>query len=103
MAKPKKPEGEDRRPEIPPQPVPYALDAGKPTPDRNDEERDPTLYNRLFNTPDGQKVLDDLAARFYYVKTYVPGGPEAQRETDARGARRDVLHYIIRRANMAAE
>ena len=94
---------EDSKPQIPPSaPIPMALDAGKP-PERNDEGRDPTLYNRLFNTPDGQKVLDDLAARFYYVKTYVPGGLEAQRESEARSCRRDVLHYIIRRTSMAAE
>ncbi len=99
--------GEDRAPtpapSVPQAPSPgYAFDAKDP-PAPADRERDPNLYNRLFNTPDGQKVLDDLAARYYYVKTYVPGGLDAQRESDARGHRRDVLDYIIKRTSMVSE
>lgn len=48
-------------------------------------------------------MLEDLAARFYYVKTYVPGGLEGQRESDARAARRDVIDFIIKRASMTRE
>lgn len=104
MGKPRKGSGEDRAPTPPPTPpgLPLAHDASKP-PEHADFDRDPNLYNRLFNTPDGQKVLDDLAARFYYVKTYVPGGIEGQRESDARGARRDVIDYIIKRTSMVRE
>lgn len=93
-------QGEDTPPPVPP--PAFALDAKNPS-GRADLERDPNLYNRLFNTPDGQKVLDDLAARFYYVKTYVPGGVEGQRESDARAARRDVIDYIIKRTAMVSE
>lgn len=109
MAKPRKsrkkaavPGREDQRPRLEtPAPPPFALDANNP-PERSDQDADPTLYNRVFSSHDGQKVLEDLAARYYYVKTYVPGGVEAQRESDARGARRDVIDFIIRRTSMAA-
>lgn len=109
MAKPRGPSkkkpragGEDQRPRLEtPAPPPFALDANNP-PERSDQDADPSLYNRVFSSPDGQKVLEDLAARYYYVKTYVPGGIEAQRESDARGARRDVIDFIIRRASMAS-
>lgn len=91
--------GEDTRPPIPPAPPvpPPATRDPTDVPRRNDEDRDPTLYNRVFNTGDGKKVLEDLTARFYDVDTYKPGGLDAQRESDARGAKRSVVHFILRR------
>jgi len=91
--------GEDSKPPIPPAPPvpPAALRDPTDVPRRNDEDRDPTLYNRVFNSPDGKKVLEDLTARYYDVDTFKPGGVAEQRESDARSARRGVIHFILRR------
>lgn len=45
----------------------------------------------------GQKVLEDLMARFHDGDTYVAGGHEGQRETERRAAQKGVLTFILRR------
>lgn len=45
----------------------------------------------------GQKVLEDLMARFHDRPAFVPGGPEGARETDRRAAQKDVVGFILRR------
>jgi hypothetical protein len=45
----------------------------------------------------GQKVLEDLVARFHDRDTYVPGGVEAARETERRAAQKEVITFILRR------
>jgi len=53
-------------------------------------------YYRVFvGHHEGAKVLEDLTARFFDVEVYVAGGIEAQRETERRAARREVLRYIL--------
>lgn len=47
-------------------------------------------YKRLFKTPDGKKVLDDLTAAFDQ-KLNVPGDPF---ETHVRVGNHEVLQYI---------
>jgi hypothetical protein len=46
-------------------------------------------------------VLEDLVNRFA-GSTYVRGGLEAQRETDFRSGRRDVVEHILSQINRAA-
>lgn len=45
----------------------------------------------------GQKVLEDLVARFHDRSIYVSGALEGQRETERRAAQKDVVTYILRR------
>lgn len=45
----------------------------------------------------GQNVLEDLVARFHDRPIYVPGGIEAQRETEKRAAQKEVVGFILRR------
>lgn len=45
----------------------------------------------------GQKVLEDLVARFHDRRTYVAGGMEGQRETDRRAAQKEVVGFILNR------
>lgn len=45
----------------------------------------------------GQKVIEDLVARFHDRSIYVAGGLEAQRETERRAAQKDVITFILRR------
>lgn len=52
-------------------------------------------FNRVFNTGDGQQVLEHLTAKFHDVRIYHPGGLEAQRETERRAARKEVMEYIF--------
>jgi hypothetical protein len=51
-------------------------------------------FQRLFNTNDGQEVLEHLTAKFHDVRIYMPGGLEGQRETERRAARKEVMEYI---------
>lgn len=56
----------------------------------------PEAYARVFvQHHEGVAILEDLVARFYDVNVFVPGGIDAQRETDRRAARREVVHYIL--------
>jgi hypothetical protein len=48
----------------------------------------------------GELVLQDLVNRFC-GSTYVRGGLEAQRETDFRSGRREVVEFILRQINSA--
>lgn len=61
----------------------------------------PQDYSVLFESPTGQIVLDDLVSRFC-GSTYVKGGLEAQRETDFRSGKREVVEHILRQINRAA-
>lgn len=45
----------------------------------------------------GQKVLEDLMAKFHDRATWAPGGVEGARETERRAAQKDVVGYILRR------
>lgn len=60
------------------------------------QELDHAIYARVFGQGDGALVLEDLVARFFDRPVYVPGGIEAQRETDRRAARREVVAHILR-------
>lgn len=51
----------------------------------------------------GQNVLEDLVARFHDRPIWVPGGLEAQRETDKRAAQKEVVGYILRRLGQVKE
>ena len=57
-------------------------------------------YAVLFESPAGQAVLEDLVSRFC-GKCYVQGGLEAQRETDFRSGKREVVEHILRQINSA--
>ncbi len=51
------------------------------------------LYRRVFvHNPDGQRVLEHLAARFYDIEIFVKGAPD---ETAFRAGRRHVVGHII--------
>lgn len=45
----------------------------------------------------GQKVLEDLVARFHDRAVWVPGGPEGARETEKRAAQKEVIGFILRK------
>lgn len=45
----------------------------------------------------GQKVLEDLMARFHDRSIWMPGGVEGARETERRAAQKDVVGFILRR------
>lgn len=51
----------------------------------------------------GQKVLEDLCARFHDRSIYVPGGLEGARETERRAAQKDVITFILRRLGQLDE
>lgn len=57
---------------------------------------DAAMYARVFvDHHEGRLILEDLAARFYDVQVYVPGGAEGARETDRRAARREPVQFIL--------
>lgn len=51
----------------------------------------------------GRKVLEDLLARYHDRSIYVPGGIDAQRETERRAAQKDVITFILRRIGQVRE
>lgn len=54
------------------------------------------LYKRIFlNDPDGQKILEDLVAKFYDVEIFVKGGQDGDRETARRAGSRKTVGYIL--------
>jgi hypothetical protein len=53
------------------------------------------MYARVFGNGEGALLLQDLTARFFDVNVYCPGGIEAQRETERRAARREVVRFIL--------
>lgn len=56
----------------------------------------PEMYHRVFvGHHEGALILEDLVGRFFDVETYVKGGQDAARETEARAARRDVVRHIL--------
>lgn len=62
------------------------------------DAKDDALYSRVFvDFPQGKQVLADLVARFYDINIYAIGGEDAARETQRRAARREVVHFILRR------
>lgn len=60
------------------------------------EKVSPEAYSRVFEQHhEGSLIMADLTRRFYDVNVFVPGGIEAQRETERRAARREVIHFIL--------
>lgn len=60
------------------------------------ERVEPAAYARVFEGHhEGALILADLVRRFYDVNVFVAGGHDAQRETDRRAARREVVHFIL--------
>lgn len=58
----------------------------------------PEMYSRIFvDNPEGALILQDLTARFHDRPIFVPGGVEAQRETEKRAAQQGVIGFILRR------
>ena len=58
---------------------------------------EPDDYRATFEQfKHGQKVLEDLSARFHDRRVYTPGGVEGQRETERRAAQKEVIEYILR-------
>lgn len=61
----------------------------------------PDEYRAVFEMSSaGALVLEDLITR-YCGGTYVRGGLEAQRETDFRSGKRDVVEFILKQINRA--
>lgn len=54
------------------------------------------LYQRVLTTPEGEKMLLDLTARFYDRPVYVQGGADAARETERRAAQNEVVAFMLR-------
>jgi len=64
----------------------------------------PEDYRQTFEGfKPGQKVLEDLLARFHDRAVYVRGGIEAQRETEARAAQKEVIGFILRKLGQIEE
>ena len=64
----------------------------------------PEMYARVFEGHhEGALILEDLTRRFFDVNVYVTGGIEAQRETERRAARREVVHYILTRIGQVGQ
>ncbi|WP_223621181.1 hypothetical protein [Lysobacter sp. ESA13C] len=62
---------------------------------------EPIDYQRVFEgDPVGVRILEDLVSR-YGTNPYVKGGLEAQRETDFRAGRLEVVNFILRKINQA--
>ena len=62
---------------------------------------DPAVYQRVFEeNREGQLVLEELV-RIFHRHPYVPGGLEAQRETDYRAGQNKVIDHILTRINQA--
>lgn len=60
------------------------------------ERLSPEAYARVFEQHhEGVLILADLTRRFYDVNVYIPGDISAQRETERRAARREVIHFIL--------
>jgi len=58
----------------------------------------PEDYKQTFEGfKPGTHVLEDLLARFHDRPVYVRGGIEAQRETEARAAQKEVVGFILRK------
>jgi hypothetical protein len=43
----------------------------------------------------GVNVLEHLVAKYYDSPIYIPGGADAQRETERRAAHREVVQHIL--------
>lgn len=62
------------------------------------------LYSRVFvGHHEGATVLVDLCARFHDRAIHVPGGLEAQRETEKRAAQKEVIGFILRKIGQVNE
>ena len=51
----------------------------------------------------GEKVLQDLVARFHDRDTYVAGALEGERETQRRAAQKEVITWILRKIGQVGE
>ena len=73
------------------------LEQPKPAELSKEQKELASLYHRVFvGSKEGEKVLEDLVARFYDRPVYVPGGEEAQRETEKRAAENNVIGFILK-------
>jgi hypothetical protein len=71
-------------------------------PGRGNAVATPADYSAAFEaSPQGALVLQHLLDKFY-GSVYVRGGLEAQRETDFRCGRRDVIEFIFKQLDRAA-
>jgi hypothetical protein len=61
------------------------------------------FFGEVFTIGNGPLVLDHLDARFRARQTYVPGGIDAQRETERRAAHKEVIDYILAMIAQAQE
>ena len=61
------------------------------------------FYAEVFTIGNGPIVLDHLDAMFRARQTYVPGGIDAQRETERRAAQKEVVDYILSMIAQAQE
>ena len=51
-------------------------------------------FDRVFQSGDGEVVLNYLDGRFRGRQTYAQGGRSGQRETDRRAAHKEVIDHI---------
>jgi hypothetical protein len=65
---------------------------------------EPEDYVATFQTfKHGEKVLEDLTARFHDRRIYQAGGLDAARETERRAAQKEVMEFIFRMIGMTPE
>lgn len=77
--------------------------ADRKPPELTDGEKElAALYQRVLTSPEGEKLMLDLTARFYDRPTYVAGGPEGARETERRAAQAEVIAFILRQLGQVA-
>lgn len=61
----------------------------------------PETYRNVFDLDlNGQRILDDLVAR-YCKSTYVRGGQDAERESCYRAGQASVVNFILTKINQA--
>tara|TARA_R110000868_G_scaffold197434_1_gene443583 strand:+ start:4458 stop:4703 length:246 start_codon:yes stop_codon:yes gene_type:complete len=69
-----------------------------------DTQQRKELYQSLFlNSPNGDKVLEDLMGIFYDKNIFVKGGVEGDRQTTFNLGSREVLSFILRNLNQTIE
>ena len=66
-------------------------------------QADPADWLVFSSSPEGQRVLTELNHRFAAGSCYVPGGHDAERQTLANAAQRDVLDYIAQSIQAAGQ
>lgn len=65
---------------------------------------DAAMYARVFEGHhEGVLILEDLTRRFFDVKVFVEGGPEAARKTDFNLGAREVVRHILLQLSQVAQ